>query len=128
MVEGFNANARAQKLSEFEGGDLHLIGGGDTMNDTDGDTELQNKSDAVITTSGTDWTQNEDNTAGTTTLTNTVDLDFGAVNIGTTKEAVLESAVTPGEFIISDVQNDPTVDGENFSVDAGDFTHTLGGE
>lgn len=128
MVEGQNQNAREAKAQEFEGGEVHLLG--TAIGDGDGDTELTNNSEASSTTADADWSITSDNTAGTTTLENTSDINFGQTPDFTLDQVVVESTATTGEFLLDDSptgDTDLTGDGES-TIKSGEISYTLGSE
>ena len=128
MAEGQNENSRNDKATEFQGGTVHLLE--TAINDGDGDDELQTNSEASETTADGDWSINHDNNAGTTTLENTSDIDFGAVSGFTVNQIVVQSTDDPDNLLIdNDPQGDTDLSGDgDTSIEANDLTYTIGGE
>lgn len=125
MPEGLNQNARTDKVDEFVGGTVHLLD--TTVNDGDGDTELQANSEASQTTDAGDWNVSHDNNAGTSTLENTSEIDFGSQDGFTVNQIVIQSTVNVDELILTP-GDESVLTGEETSIEPNNLTYTLGAE
>lgn len=126
MVEGQNQQSRTEVATEFQGGTVHLLDSTNAIAD-DATTITSN---ASTSTADGDWDITHDNTAGTTTLENNAEINFGSVSGFTIDQIVIESASTSGDFIIDDSptgDTDLSGDGETF-IPAGDLSYTFGGQ
>jgi hypothetical protein len=126
MVEGQNQQSRNDKATEFQGGTLHLLSGGNAI--SDGATSIT--SDESLSTADSDWSISHDNSAGTTTLQNSSELNFGSTSSFTIAQIVLESSSTAGNYLIDDNptgDTDLSGDGQT-KFPSGNFSFTLGGE
>lgn len=126
MVEGQNQQSRNDKATEFQGGDVHLLDSNNAI--ADGDTTIS--PNATASTADSDWSITHDNSAGTTTLENANDIDFGEPSGFTIDQIVVESPATSGNFIIDNAPNgDTDLSGDgSTSIPAGDLTYTFGSE
>lgn len=126
MVEGQNQQSRNDKATEFQGGTLHLLSSTNAI--SDGATSIT--SDESLSTANTDWSISHDNSAGTTTLQNSSELNFGSTSSFTIAQIVLESSSTTGNFLIDDTptgDTDLSGDGQT-KFPSGNFSFTLGSE
>lgn len=126
MVQGQNQQSRTEKATEFEGGTVHLCSSANAIGD--GDTSIT--SDASTATAASDWSITHDNTAGTTKLENSNNIDFGSASGFTIAQIVIESTDTTGNFIIDDSPSgdvDLSGDGD-VSLEANSLTYTIGSE
>jgi len=128
MVEGQTQNGRQSTVDKYAGGTVHLIASSNEVADSDTDTEVNNKSQASLTTTAGDWTTTVDNTAGTTTLENASELDFGAQSGYTHTQTVVVASDGSGEVLIIPESTSNNFTGETFSYPSGSLTYTLGGE
>lgn len=126
MVEGQNQQSRNDKAEEFQGGTVHLL---DSDNAIADDATSITSNESTSTADG-DWDISHDNSAGTTTLENSAEIDFGSVSGFTIDQIVIESADTSGNFIIDDSPSgDTDLSGDGTtSIPAGNLSYTLGSE
>jgi len=127
MVEGRNQTGRNNDITKYQGQTVHLIASSNEVADSDTQTELNNKSQASLSTTDSDWTISHDNTAGTTTLENANELNFGSQSGYTHTQTVIESSGTD-EFIIALESSSNNFTGEEFRYDANQLSVTVGGE
>ena len=128
MVEGQNQSGRQSTVTKFVGGDVHLIASTDEVVDDDTPTELDEKSQAVETTASGDWTTSDDNSAGTTTLENAAEIDFGAQDGYTHTQTVVEATDGSDSLLLIPEDSENEFTGETFSYPSGSLSYTLGGE
>ncbi len=127
MVKGQNQASRNDKATQFKGAEVNLLStapADDVTNSTLSNVE------SSLSTSDTDWSISHDNTAGTTTLTTTSDLNFGSTPDFTLSAIVLQATGTSDDMIIDDSptgDTDLTGDGE-LTISAGSITYTFGGQ
>lgn len=128
MVEGQNQNSRNDKAAAFEGGTVHLLE--TSINDSDGSTELSNNSQASESTATSDWSITHDNGAGTTTLENTAQIDFGTLSGFTVNQVVIQSTNNADNLILDNSPGGSTnlTGSGNAIFESSDLTYTLGGE
>lgn len=109
------------------GATVHLLGGGDTMTYTDGDTELTSKSDSTVQVAEADWTiTNPADFSGTTDLSNDNELDFGTPSIGTVDQIVIQNDTNTDQWVVADEPNNPDLTGENVTIAANTTMYELG--
>jgi len=126
MVEGQNQQSREEKATEFQGGDVLLLDSTNAI--SDGDTSAT--ANETATTADGDWAISNDNTAGTTTLENSADINFGQTGDFVIAQILVESSSTSGNYLIDDNptgDTDLSGDGE-FTIQANNLTYTLGSE
>jgi len=126
MVDGQNQQSRNEKAAEFQGGTVHLLDSNNAIAD-DATTISPNASE---TTTDSDWSISHDNGAGTTTLENVTEVDFGSVSGFSIDQVVIESPSTTGNFIIDDSPSgDTDLSGDGTTkFNAGDLSYTFGGQ
>lgn len=109
------------------GATVHLLGDGDTAEYTDGETEINDKSDAQVSVDEADFTiTTPTNFSGATTLENDNDLEYGALSIGTVDDIVIQNDANPDQFIRGDEPNDPELTGEEVTLPAGTVLYEFG--
>lgn len=126
---GANQTA-AQALANlvFSGGaTVHLLGGGNTLNYTDGSTELSNKSDATATLAEADVSVSTPSSfSGVTTVTTQTDLSFGSLSIGTVDQIVVQNQTNGSRLVLTDEPNDPDLTGEDVTLPSGTTLYKFG--
>ena len=126
---GYNDSAaEAAILNLISGGaTVHLLGDGDTADYTDGETEINDKSDAQVSVDEDDFTITTPSSFdAVATLSNDNDLEYGALSIGTVDDIVIQNDDNPDQFIRGDEPNDPELTGEEVTLPAGTTLYEFG--
>jgi hypothetical protein len=128
MVEGQNQTARNSTATEYEGATVHLMS--TAVGDNATSTEVSNNSGASASTAAGDWSISHDNTNGTTTLTNSADIDFGSPSGFVIKQIVIQSPNNSDKFLIDNSPSgDTDLSGDGTTtINSGDLVYTFGGE
>jgi hypothetical protein len=109
------------------GATVHLFGNGDTLNYTDGATEVSNKSDASVSLAQADTNVSAaSGFAGVTTLENTVQLNFGSQSIGVVDQIVIQNDTNTDQLLLIDEPNDPDLTGEDVTLPANSTLYEFG--
>lgn len=91
-------------------------------------TELNDKEVGdSVTTDSTDWESSSDSTTRSTTVSNSTEIKFGATNVGTVVQLVLDPDDGTERYAVVDEVNEPNLTGEDYSFPAGEIEYTLGG-
>ena len=126
---GFNDTAAEEAITNVisGGATVHLLGGGDTAEYTDGETEIDDKSDAQVSVAEADFTITTPSSFdAVATLSNDNDLEYGALSIGTVDDIVIQNDDNPDQFIRGDEPNDPELTGEEVTLPAGTVLYEFG--
>ena len=128
MTEGLNENHRNEIAEEYQGGEVHLLE--TTIADDDGETELNNNSEASVTTDDGDWSISHDSGVETTELENTEAFNFGEPGDITINQIIVQSTVDGDKMLReNDPEGDTDLDSDDeYEIPAADLTYTLGGE
>jgi len=126
---GFNDAAADAAIDQIISGGVtvHLLGGGDTLNYSDGSTEISNKSDAQVSVAAADLSiSSPADFSGVTTLSNDNELDFGSPNIGVVDDIVIQSDSNADRAIRANEPDNPDLTGENVTIPVGTTLYELG--
>ena len=126
---GFNETAAEEAITNVisGGATVHLLGGGDTAEYTDGEAELDEKSDAEVSVDEADFTiTTPESFDSVATLSNDNELDFGTPEIGTVDDVVIQNDENSDLFVVGDEPNNPDLTGEQVTLPAGTTLYELG--
>jgi len=126
---GFNDTAAEEAITNVisGGATVHLYGGGDTAEYTDGGNEVDAKSDAQVSVDEADFTiTTPESFDAVTTLSNDNDLEYGDLSIGVVDDVVIQNDANPDIFIRGDEPNNPDLTGEDVTLPAGTTLYEFG--
>ena len=126
---GFNETAAEEAITNVisGGATVHLLGGGDTAEYTDGETEIDAKSDAQVSVAEADFTiTTPASLDGVATLSNNNELDFGTPEIGTVDDVVIQNDANGDLFVVGDEPNNPDLTGEQVTLPSDTTLYELG--
>lgn len=126
---GFNETAATEAITNViaGGATVHLYGGGDTGDYTDGATEVGSKSDAEVSVAEEDFTiTTPADFSGVATLENDNELNFGTPEIGVVDDVVIQNDANDDLFVLGNEPNNPELTGEEVTLPAGTILYELG--
>lgn len=126
---GFNQTAAEEAITNVisGGATVHLFGGGDTGEYTDGGADIDTKSDAQVSVAEADFTiTTPEDFSGNATLENDNELEFGTPDIGTVDDIVIQNDANGDLFVLGDEPNNPELTGEEVTIPAGTTLYNLG--
>ena len=126
---GFNETAATEAITNVisGGATVHLLGGGDVGEYTDGGGDIDTKSDAEVSVAEADFTiTTPEDFDGVATLENDNELDFGTPEIGVVDDVVIQNDANADLFVVGDEPNNPELTGEQVTLPAGTTIYELG--
>ena len=109
------------------GATIHLFGGGDTANYSDGSADVDSKSGAEESVAEADYSVNTPaDFSGGTELVVDVEVDFGATDIGTVDDIVVQNDTDGDLWLVGDEPNNPELTGEDVVIEAGTTIYEFG--